>query len=139
MAGERTRSAALALVIAVFVLGVALGALGMYLGGARVFAGHPATPVRLTPAQRNDRVVENLTKDLSLTAEQQGQLKAILEQTGAGYKSIHDEEAPKLESVRQKGRDQIRGILKPEQLPKFEETLRKIDEDRKKRAQGQNQ
>jgi len=64
--------------------------------------------------------------------------KRILEQTGAGYKSIHDEESPKVEAVRKKGRDQIRAILTPDQLPKFEETLRRMDEERKKRAQGQN-
>lgn len=138
MAVERTKSTALLLVIAVFVLGVALGALGMYLEGARVMAGHPAQPVRLTPAQRNDRTVDSLTKELGLNPQQQGQLKAILEQTGAGYKSIHDEESPKVEAVRQKGRDQIRAILTPDQLPKFEETLRRMDEERKKRAQGQN-
>ena len=138
MAGERTKSTALLLVIAVFVLGVALGALGMYLEGARVMAGHPAQPVRLTPAQRQSRTVDNLTKELGLNSDQQGQLRAILEQTGAGYKSIQDEDAPKIESVRQKGRDRIRAILTPDQLPKFEETLRRMDEERKKRAQGQN-
>ncbi len=32
------------------------------------------------------------------------------------------------------GRNQIRQILTPEQLPKFEEYLRKLDEERRKRA-----
>ena len=139
MPGERTKSAALALVIAVFLLGVALGALGMYLEGARVFAGRPANPPRLSPAAHRTRVVDDLTKQLSLNPDQAAKLSGILEQTGAGYKSIHDEEAVKIDGVRQRGRDQIRAILTPDQLPKFEETLRKWDEERKKRTQAQGQ
>lgn len=139
MVGERTRSAALALVIAVFVLGVAVGGLGMYLEGARVFAGHPAPQPRLSPTAHRARVVDELTKELELNSDQQSQLRAILEQTGAGYKSIHDEESAKADAMRQKGREQIRAILTPNQLPKFEEQLRKWDDDRRKRTQSQNQ
>ncbi|HET9400138.1 MAG TPA: hypothetical protein VFO34_04220, partial [Candidatus Acidoferrales bacterium] len=119
MAGERIKSAAIALVIAVFVLGVAVGGLGMYLEGARVFAGRPAPQPRLSPTAHRARVVDELTSELVLTADQQNQLRAILEQTGAGYKSIHDEESSKADAVRQKGREQIRAILTPDQLPKF--------------------
>jgi len=36
--------------------------------------------------------------------------------------------------VRQQGRENIRAILTPEQRPKFEEVLRRIDEERKKRG-----
>ena len=36
--------------------------------------------------------------------------------------------------LRQKGRDEIRAILTPEQKPKFEEFLRKLDEERKRNA-----
>jgi len=34
--------------------------------------------------------------------------------------------------LRQKGRDEIRATLTPEQKPKFEEFLRKLDEARKR-------
>ena len=36
-----------------------------------------------------------------------------------------------IEQVRQKGRDQIRAILTPEQKPKFEDFLRELDQKRK--------
>ncbi len=39
------------------------------------------------------------------------------------------------EQVRKQGREQIRAILTPEQRPKFEEFLRKLDEERKKRSE----
>jgi Spy/CpxP family protein refolding chaperone len=39
-----------------------------------------------------------------------------------------------MEQARQKGRDQIRAILTPEQKPKFEEFLKRMDEERKRNA-----
>ena len=45
---------------------------------------------------------------------------------------IHDQADLQLEQVRQKGRAQVRAILTPEQLPKFEEFLKRMDEERKR-------
>jgi hypothetical protein len=39
---------------------------------------------------------------------------------------------PRIESVRQKTRDQIRGLLSAEQKPRFEEFLHQIDQERKR-------
>jgi Spy/CpxP family protein refolding chaperone len=39
-----------------------------------------------------------------------------------------------IDAARQKGRDQIREILTPEQKPKFEEFLKRLDEARMKNA-----
>ena len=36
-----------------------------------------------------------------------------------------------MDQARQKGRDQIRAFLTPEQKPKFEEFLKRMDEERK--------
>jgi len=47
-------------------------------------------------------------------------------------KVIHDQNDARLEQERQKGRDQIRAILTPKQKPKFEEFLRKHDEEKKR-------
>ena len=134
MSGERTKTAAVGLVLAVFVLGAAIGALGMYWAGRSVVAGSGGRRSVLTPAERNTHVVDTYSKDLGLSPEQQKQLLSILEQTGAKYKAIHDQMAPQMEAIRKEGRDQIRAILTPEQLLKFEEKLRQMDEDRKKRS-----
>ena len=138
MSGERTKTTAVGLVLAVFVLGAALGALGMYWAGRSVMAG-PAgrrQGPQQTSAERNAHVVDTYSKDLALTPDQKKQMLSILEQTGAKYKAVHDQMAPQMEAIRKEGRDQIRGILTPEQLPKFEEKLRQMDEERKKRTGG---
>jgi len=56
---------------------------------------------------------------------------AILDQAQIEYKGIHDVMDPRIESVRQKTRDQIRGLLSADQKPKFEEFLHQIDRERK--------
>ncbi|HUK30851.1 MAG TPA: hypothetical protein VLV89_07035 [Candidatus Acidoferrum sp.] len=137
MSGERTKTAAVGLVLAVFVLGAALGALGMYWAGRSVMAGPGGRrPAPQTSAERNAHVVDGFTKDLGLTPDQQKQMLAILQQTGAKYKAVHDEMAPQMDAIRKEGRDQIRGILTPDQITKFDEKLRQMDEERKKRTVG---
>ena len=73
---NQSRRTAVLLVIAVFVLGIALGVLGTYLEGYRVFGAsmiHRTRPDRSPAAQQHERQakVEQLTKDLNLTADQQ--------------------------------------------------------------------
>ena len=123
-----TRKAAL-WVGAVFLLGAALGGVLGYL-----FAHRPvnaANPPLSEPERRAQRV-QQLTKDLSLTPQQAQQLDAILLQRHAETKAIHDRTDAEIDAVRQKGRAQVRAILTREQLPKFEEFLRQMDEQRKR-------
>lgn len=118
------------LVLVVFVLGIALGALGMYVAGARVWGARPEVQGH---RDKHARFVEQLTRDLNFTAEQRKQLDAILADMRAKFQALHDQMAPQSEQVRQQGREQIRAILTPEQRPKFEEFLRQHDEGRKKK------
>jgi Spy/CpxP family protein refolding chaperone len=114
---------------AVFLLGAALGGVLGYL-----FAHRPvnaANPPLSEPERRAQRV-QQLTKDLSLTPQQAQQLDAILQQRHAETKAIHDQFDAQIDAVRQKGRAQVRAILTPEQLPKFEEFLKQMDEQRKR-------
>lgn len=116
----------------VFVVGVALGGLfGYFYGHRSVVAA--ANPPLSEPARRAKRV-EQLTQELSLTNAQSQQLDTILSQLHAEYKTIHDQSDTQLKQTRQKGRDQIRAILAPEQKPKFEEFLNRMDEERKRNA-----
>ena len=141
--GDRPQRVAVLLVMAVFVLGVALGVLGTYLEGYRVFGAGimHRQPVDRGPVaqQRHQQAqVDRITKELGLSADQQKQLDGILSQTATRYAAVHEQTVTEMEQVRKQWRDQIRAVLTPEQLPKFEEFLRKIDEERKKRTTGSN-
>jgi len=123
-------------VAVVFVLGAALGGVFGYLYGHRSIVAAANPP--LSEAQRRAQRVEQLTQELGLTNDQKQQLDSTLSQLHAEYKSIHDQSNQQLNSsmdqARQKGRDQIRAILTPEQKPKFEEFLKRLDEERKRNA-----
>ena len=129
-----TNRRAILLVLLVFVLGIALGAVGTYLVAGRRVAGAPAG--RASQKERRARLVEQLTRELSLTNDQRKQLDAILADVQVKYRALHEQIAPQSDQIRQQGREQIRGILTPGQKSKFEAFLRHLDEERKKKDQS---
>jgi hypothetical protein len=134
MDGSQGNRKAVLLVLVVFVLGIALGAVGTYVVTSRVLAARPQTAVVHTTAN----TVATLTKDLNLNPDQQKQILGVLNDTRSRYDAIHQEVDPEYEKVRQEGRERIRELLTAEQRLKFEDVLRRIDEDRRKRqAEGQ--
>jgi Spy/CpxP family protein refolding chaperone len=115
-------------VAVVFLLGVLLGGVVGY-----VFAHHPVSAnAPLSPQERRAQKVEELTRVANLTPEQRQQLEAILTQLHSEYKTLHEQSDAQIDQARQKGRNRIRAILTSEQKPKFEEFLRKMDEERKR-------
>ncbi|HET9995416.1 MAG TPA: hypothetical protein VFQ18_08425, partial [Candidatus Acidoferrum sp.] len=116
-----TRKAALWVGV-VFLLGAALGGMLGY-----VFAHHTAmaAPAQMTDAQKRAQKVQRLTQELSLSADQQKQLEAIIASVQTEYKAIHQTTEPQIDQARQKGREQIRAILTAEQKPRFEEFLKR--------------
>jgi hypothetical protein len=141
-AANKSRRAAVLLVIAVLVLGIALGVLGTYLEGYRVFGSGMMhrTPPDHSPAalQRGRQAkVDRFTKELDLTPDQQKQLDSVLAQMQTKYSGVHEQFRGQMDQVHKQGSDAIRAILTPEQAAKFDETVRRMDEERKKQ-QGSN-
>lgn len=125
-----TRKAALWVGL-VFVLGVALGGvLGFNFAHHRVLADNPPQ----SEPERRARRVEQLTRELNLNDAQQKQLDTILAQVHAEYKSIHDKSDAEIQEERNKARNEIRAILTPEQKPKYEEWLVRLQEEVKRNA-----
>ena len=115
------------LVFLVFVLGIALGSVGIYVVTTRVHAARPQA-VR-SPAN----AMALFTRDLNLNAEQQKQIETILNDTRARYAEIHKQADPEYENARHESRERIRQVLTPEQKPKFEDLLQRMDEEHRKR------
>jgi len=127
MPNDKTRREAAALVIAVFLLGALLGGLGGRLWDQRVRGEQPPQGPR-----SRDQIVAEFTHELDLTADQQKQLAAVVDDTRSKWKALYAPLEPQHEEIRQRARDRIRAFLTPEQLPKFEEFVRRLDEQRKK-------
>jgi hypothetical protein len=109
----------------IFVLGVCIGSLGTYYWAVQRFPPRP---------YGRDAIVKELTKDLSLAPGQQDQLRAVLDDTGAKMRALNQQVViPQQDAIIHEARDRIRAILTPEQKPKYEEFVRKMDERWKKR------
>ena len=126
--GNAARKAAL-WVGAVFLLGAALGGVLGYLFAHRPVSA--ANPPLSEPERRARRVAE-LTKELSLSSQQAQQLDGILQHWHGETQTIHDQAEVQIDAIRQKGRNDVRAILTPDQKPKFEEFLKRLDEERKR-------
>jgi Spy/CpxP family protein refolding chaperone len=116
----------------VFVLGIAIGATFGYSFAHRSYASSGPTSMN-EPERRAKRVAE-MTREIGLNPEQSQKLDAIIMNAHEEMKKVHDKSDAELEAVRQKARGEIREFLTPEQKPKFEEFVRKLDEERKKQA-----
>jgi Spy/CpxP family protein refolding chaperone len=115
----------------VFLLGAALGGVVGYIFAHHSVSAANASVPKSEP-ERRARKVEQLTQELTLTNDQRQKLDAILSQVHAEYKSLHEQNDAQMDQTRQRGRNQIRAILTPEQEPKFEEFLKRFDEERKR-------
>jgi Spy/CpxP family protein refolding chaperone len=127
MESNKTNREAALLVMVVFVLGIVLGGLAVHVWGDRIWAQQPTNGNR-----SRDQVVADFTRELSLTAVQQQQLAAVVDDTRSRWRALYTPLDDQHEQIRQQGREKIRAILTPEQRPKFEDFLRRLDEQRKK-------
>lgn len=118
------------LVFVLFILGIALGSVGTYVVTSEVQAARPHASLSHNYAG----TVAMFTHGLSLSSEQQKQLEVIFNDMRDHYDALHQKLDPEYEQVRQQGRERIRQILTPDQRPKFEDLLRQIDEERRRRA-----
>lgn len=80
------------------------------------------------PPYSTQHRVDKFTRELSLTPEQAKQLNQILDETHSMYRELEEQQ----EAIRLKGRARIREILTPEQKPKYEQLLAKIEANRKR-------
>ena len=139
MEGRTTsRNKARVVVLTVFVIGVAAGALSMnlYQGkGSRTRQPHP-TPVA---------IVDKMKTRLGLTPDQSEHIGSILKDTFSQYDIIKQDAEPclqqtrpRFDAVRQASRDKIRAELSAEQLPEFEKMVRELDAEREKERENRN-
>jgi len=131
MKSGKTRLEAAVLFLVVFALGVTFGTLGNRVWNQRV-SGEPAA-VNAKPA--HGQVMQDLMKTLApLTPEQQERIDAVIDDTRAQWQALEDSR----EAIRQQCRANIRATLTPEQQVKFDEFMKRLDEQRKKETEKQH-
>jgi hypothetical protein len=128
MATTKARSEAALLVAVVFVLGILLGVVGNHVWGESVWGMREATP------PPNHLSVE-LTQELQLTSDQEKQLNGIIADTQSKWHALYAPLEPQRNDIREQSHEQMRKLLTPEQLPKFDAFVRRLDEQRKREAE----
>jgi hypothetical protein len=117
-----------ALVFAVFLAGAVVGGLSVRVFGDRIFStGAAATNLPMTKTE----FLRQLDQKISLSPQQHDQIAAIMDDTISEYHKIYAPMGPQFEQARQHGRQRMRAVLSPGQLPIFEAYLKQLDEQRK--------
>jgi hypothetical protein len=134
MESNTSQTKARLIVAAVFVIGFAAGALSLNL-----YEHLTSSKKRDPPRGRSEYILEKMKEEVGLTSDQQDRIKKILDETGEKYIEIRKDIdpvmkpfEPRFDAVRQESRARIRALLSEDQLPRFEEMVRKQDETREK-------
>jgi Spy/CpxP family protein refolding chaperone len=110
------RSAAVAGVVALFVVGVAVGALGAYVLLTHHHLRHGPGPGSFG----HRHMSAELHQRLDLTADQQRQVDAILDDSHRETMAIWQEMRPRVKAVIERAQNRIALILTPSQRAEFE-------------------
>jgi len=121
----------------VFVLGAAIGGVFGYSFSQRHALAAPPTVTQLSEPQRRAKRVLEMTREMNLTQEQASSFDSIIHQAHEQMKVIRDKSEGDVDAVRLQARDQMRQLLTPEQKPKFEDMVQRMDAERKKQQQQQ--
>lgn len=119
----------------VFILGTATGGVFGYSLARRSYAA--VKTVIPSEAERRAKKLAEMTQTIGLTAEQQQKVDGIIKNAQTDIRAIHDKNDAEVDVVRMKARAQMREFLTPEQMPKFEQYMQRLDEERKKQKQAQ--
>jgi hypothetical protein len=131
MQNTKARLEAAGLFLVVFVLGATFGALGNHIWNQRV------SSARVNTKPTREEIMQDLTQRLQLTAEQQKRIGAVIDDTRAKWQALYAPLDGQHEAIRQQGRANIRATLTAEQQVKFDEFMKRLDEQRKKEAAQQ--
>ncbi|HYR88740.1 MAG TPA: hypothetical protein VE422_31975 [Terriglobia bacterium] len=125
------------LVFAVFFIGIATGVLIANFYTSRV-TGTPADVANTGErAQRARRDVSRFRDYLGLNETQREQMDKIMEETRSEFRKLREETQPRFQAIEMESRSKVRAILNDEQLQKYDEFRRNMDQKRRDREQRQ--
>jgi esterase/lipase len=120
----------------VFIIGTATGGVFGYSLARRSYAA--TKTVILSEPERRAKKLAEMTQTIGLTSEQAQKADGIIKEAQTEIRAIHDKSDSEVDVVRMKTRGEMRAFLTPEQLPKFEQYIQRMDEERKKQKEAQS-
>jgi Spy/CpxP family protein refolding chaperone len=119
----------------VFVIGTATGGVFGYSLARRSYAA--TKTVMPSEAERRAKKLAEMTQTIGLTPDQAQKAEGIIKEAQIEIRAIHEKSDSEVDVVRMKTRGDMRAFLTPEQLPKFEQYIQRMDEERKKQKEAQ--
>jgi Spy/CpxP family protein refolding chaperone len=118
--------------VALYVLGIATGALGFTL--YRTYAA-PPSPARWQGRFDRERYVGRLTQALELQEGQRQQLDRILDDARDEFRKLRQTIAPQAEAIKQRARARISEMLTADQQQRFEAFVREWEAEKQRRGE----
>ena len=129
------------IVVSVFIIGFAAGALSLNLYLRYTSSG----PEKVDPRDRTGTIIRKMKDKMDLKADQEARIREILDNTGHQYLELRKKMEPcmkdfepQFDTVRQQGREEIRAVLTEKQLPKFQEMTDEQDRLRQEEKEKLN-
>jgi Spy/CpxP family protein refolding chaperone len=122
------RSKAILYLVAIFIAGLAAGAVGGLALGKR--AEHRKPP-RADPKEMVDQILGGLKHELKLSEEQVRQIRPLIEETSREIHACHQDLGMRIGALIKAGNRRIEAFLTPEQTEKLAELERQHEERRR--------
>jgi Spy/CpxP family protein refolding chaperone len=132
----KTKSSALISLLLVFLSGALVGAFAYRLYNLSVAAA-PSAGRRPDPEEARRHMVAEMRDRVKLDAQQVEELQKILDQTRERFHQMRDKMNAEGEAIRNSQAERIKGILRAEQLPLFDQLRAERERDRKQRRPGE--
>jgi len=134
----KSKFSALLSLILVFMSGTLVGAVSyrLYMVNTVASGGAPpGRPPHMDPEEVRKRRINEMRDKVKLDDEQVAKLNVIYDTTRQQFNALKKRGDEEGHVIWDKQKDAVRAILRPEQVPLYEQHLKEIDEQRKRRMQ----
>ena len=118
--------------VGLILVGFLLGCLATAAYQGLFLDSHP----RKRGLRSSQRLMDKLSGELVLTAEQKGNLEKVLEEGRRRMVDLGRSMKPRYQEIKLETRTRIRELLSPDQSARFDELMKEHDARRQKRANG---
>jgi Spy/CpxP family protein refolding chaperone len=132
----KSRFSALLSLLLVFLSGVLVGGFAYRLYNVSAIAA-PNNARRPDPEEARRRIVADMRGDLKLDSQQVDKLQQIFDQTRDQFHQIHDSMNAEGQAVHASQIEKVKAILRPDQLPLYEQWRAERERDRKQHKKSE--
>ena len=130
----KSKFSALLSLLLVFLSGVLVGGFAYRLYNVSEVAA-PNNGKRPDPEEARKQIVADMRDHLKLDGQQVEQLQQIFDQTRDQFHQIHDKMNAEGQAIRASQMEKVKAILRPDQLPLYDQWRAERERDRKQHKQ----